>query len=74
MNTIFDVLLSPRFKSLYWATGCMFVADFANLLAQNLGAFHLSEPMAIFAGLVLAQIAKAINNYNQGQPLGFARQ
>lgn len=73
MNTIFDVLLSPRFKSFYWRTLMMAIAGFVSIVAANLDLFHLSVQATTIAGLILGELAKALNNYNQGQSLGFAR-
>lgn len=73
MKIILDVLLSPRFKSFYWRTGIMAVTGFVSLLAANVGMFQFSVPVTTVVGLILGEVVKALNNYNQSAPMGFVR-
>lgn len=68
-----NVLLSPRFKSFYWRLVMMIVATVISFILANLDVFQLSVGMTATLGLILGEISKALNNYLQGEPLGFAR-
>lgn len=71
---MFNVLLSPRFKSFYWRSGMMFVAGFIALIAKNLELFHLPIGWVTLVGLVLGEVSKALNNRLKGKLGGFVRQ
>ena len=64
------VLTSSRFKSFYWRTGMMTLASVLTFLGNNLGDFGLSPQFAIFAGLVLGEVSKAVNNAIAGKDAG----
>lgn len=64
------VLTSSRFKSFYWRSGMMVVAGFVTLVANSLGEFGLSGQTAVFLGLVLGEVSKAINNSMEGKNAG----
>lgn len=64
------LLTSSRFKSFYWRTGMMSLASFLTLLANNLGDLGLTPQFAIFAGLVLGEVSKAVNNAIAGKDVG----
>jgi len=66
-----NILTSNRAKSLYWRTGAMFGAGMLSLVMDNLSVLHLSPTITVFIGLVLGEVLKAINNWSQGQPMGF---
>lgn len=67
MNKLKEFLLSNRLKSLYWRTGCMFAVAFLNALSESLGGFGLSGQSLVFAGLVLGEVTKALNNFLAGK-------
>lgn len=51
----------------------MIVATVISFILANLDVFQLSVGMTATLGLILGEISKALNNYLQGEPLGFAR-
>lgn len=58
-----SVLGHKRMLSLYWAIGAMTVAELAVIIPEQLSAYDVPEFVVIFAGLILAQITKALNNH-----------
>ena len=70
---ILSVFISNRFVSFYWRIGAMLATMFLAFLAENLNMFSLSPQMIVFVGLILGEISKAINNWTQAKPMGFAK-
>lgn len=64
--------LIKRLKALGWSLGTMVAVAVLDWLADNLGLFNLPNEVTVILGLILAQITKALNNYKQGKPMGFA--
>ena len=61
LKKIFALLVSKRFKSLYWRSGMMALAGFLALLSEQVGILSLSPQITIFIGLAFGEISKAIN-------------
>lgn len=57
-----DIFLSKRAKALYWSAGTMLVAGLIGIATDVLQAIPVQSMGVVIAGLVLAQITKAINN------------
>lgn len=64
MNTTFlkELFNSNRLKSFLWRAGAVMLVAGLNYLSENIGQFNLSPQMVVFAGLVLGEITKALNN------------
>lgn len=62
MNTFVAVVTSSRFKSFYWRGSAMIVVSSLSFTASNLDMFNLSSEAVVFAGLVLGEITKSLNN------------
>lgn len=69
LKKIWATLTSKRFKAFYWATFAMSVAGFLDLVLQELTAWDPENTITVMAGLVFAQITKAINNWFAHKPL-----
>ena len=74
LNTIWQVLQSPRFISFYWTAGISAVVGFLTLITEVIPDLGVSEFTAVMIVGVLAQLTKALSNYKQGKPLGFSKQ
>jgi len=72
LNTIWQVLQSPRFISFYWTAGISAVVGFLSLIIEVIPDLGLNEFTAVLIVGVLAQLTKALDNYKKGKPLGFA--
>ena len=62
-----SVLTSNRFKAFYWSTGTMALAGFLDLILQNLTEWDANNIVTVVAGLVFAQITKALSNVANGK-------
>lgn len=73
IETIFEkirqALTSKRFKAFYWSTATMAVAGFLDLILQDLTAWDANNVITVIAGLVFAQITKAMNNWFSHKPM-----
>jgi len=72
LTNIKNLLISPRFISFYWKAGLTVVVNFIALLSDSLPELGLPQMAIVFVGLFLSEITKAINNYLNSKPLGFA--
>ena len=57
-----ELFSSDRLKSLLWRTGAVMVVAGLNYLSANLGQLNFSSEVVVFAGLILGEVTKAINN------------
>jgi len=58
-----SIFLSKRAKALYWSAGTMLVAGILGIATDVVQSLPVQGAGIVFAGLVLAQITKAVNNY-----------
>ena len=72
LTNLVNLLVSPRFKAFYWNMFGMVIGGFLTLLANNLTGLGLSVEVAIILGGILTQISKAIVNWANDKPMGFA--
>lgn len=68
-NAIADALVSKRFKAFYWSTFTMALAGFLDLVLQELTEWDPDNFLTVLAGLVFAQITKALNNWFNHKPM-----
>lgn len=61
-NIINQLVNNKRLKSLLWRISMMGLAFLIQAIINNLTALQLSPEVTLFAGLVLGEISKAINN------------
>lgn len=73
MKKILDVLLSPRFTSMYWRTGAMALTGILAFFGENIELFNLNPLVTLILGLAMGEITKALTDYTKGLPLGFSR-
>lgn len=62
-NMLKELFNDSRLKSLLWRAGMMALAFLVTAISNNLTALELSPQMAVFVGLVLGEISKAVNNH-----------
>lgn len=62
LKKTYGILAHKRMKALYWASGCMLAVAFASEATADLTAWDPTAWQTVFAGLVLAQLTKALNN------------
>lgn len=67
MNKLQEFVGSNRVKSLLWRSGAMLAVGLLNLAMENLGGWGLSGQWLVFAGLVLGELTKALNNFLAGK-------
>lgn len=58
-----------RLKALAWHSAMMAAAIIVSVLIENLSSFNIPGVASIIAGLVLAQLSKAINNELERSPV-----
>lgn len=63
------IVLHKRMKSLYWSIGCMLAVAFASDLTADLTVVNPTGWQTVFAGLILMQLTKALNNSLSRQPI-----
>lgn len=71
LNALKEVLISPRFLSLYWGTGITFAVAFLALVSEAIPNLGLPEMAVTIIVLALSQISKAISNLRRGRDMGF---
>lgn len=57
--------LISRLKSFGWRVGMMLVALLVAFATENLTNFGLTPQFTVVLGLVLGEVSKFLNNYNQ---------
>jgi fructose-specific phosphotransferase system IIC component len=62
LDKLFELLLSPRFKSFYWRTAMMALAGFLTILTNSITELGLSKEVAVVIGLILGELSKHLNN------------
>jgi len=73
LNKIKDILQSPRFISFYWMSGMTVLVGFLSLIIDVIPDMGLPQFTATLIVMVLTQLTKALNNYKNGKPMGFAK-
>jgi hypothetical protein len=67
-----NLFISPRFITFYWNVGLTALVGLISLVSQNLDGLGLPVWAIVVIGAGLAQATKAISNFLQNKPLGFA--
>lgn len=67
LKKIWSVLTSKRFKAFYWSSFAMVLAGFLDLIVTELTAWDPNHTITVMAGLVIAQVTKALNNYSKSE-------
>lgn len=67
-----NLFISPRFISFYWRTGAIALSGLIALVAENIADIGLPSLAVLIIGLVLGEASKALNNFINGKPMGFA--
>jgi len=62
LRRIYAVVTHKRMKALYWSSGCMLAVAFASQVSAELSVVDPTGWQTVFAGLILAQLTKALNN------------
>lgn len=62
LDKVFDILLSPRFKSFYWRSAMMTLATLLTMFTNTIADLGLSQQTAVVLGLILGEISKHLNN------------
>lgn len=62
LDKVFDLLLSPRFKSFYWRSAMMALATFLTMVTNSITDLGLSKETAVVIGLIAGEISKHLNN------------
>lgn len=68
-----SILISPRFIAFYWSAGITAVVGFLNLFLQVIPDLGMPEIATALTVALIAQLTKALNNYKQNKPMGFAK-
>jgi len=55
-------ILIKRAQSLVWRSGAMLSVMVVDFAATNIGLLELSPEVVVFAGLVLGEVSKYLNN------------
>ena len=75
MNILINIknlLISPRFQTLYWLTLAQFAAKFLAIMQESITEIGLSSWAIVGIGLAIATATKALTNYLNNKPMGFA--
>lgn len=73
LEKILNLFVSPRFITFYWLTGISTSVSFITLISENIPDLGLPEWVALLVVSGLSQLTKALSNYKQGKPMGFAK-